>query len=166
MNFSFQSVPGKRSSAEPLRIAILGDFGGQPSDQRSFGPVQVDFDNFDEVFERIGVSLDLPACPERPWEIKLRFRNLDDFHPEQLLRQSPPLSNLVELRTRLLHPASMDAAAKELQETLKIAAPVEPPAASSSTESTEELLGRLLGKPTSEPGRATSPAATPGSGTS
>ena len=158
MNFSFQSVPGKRSSAEPLRIAILGDFGGQPSDQRSFGPVQVDFDNFDEVFERIGVSLDLPACPERPWEIKLRFRNLDDFHPEQLLRQSPPLSNLVELRTRLLHPASMDAAAKELQETLKIAAPVEPPAASSSTESTEELLGRLLGKPTSEPGRATSPA--------
>ena len=95
---------------------------------------------------------------ERPWEAKLRFRKLEDFHPEQLLQQLPLLANLSELRSKLLRPASMEAAAKELQEVLKIGSlPAEPPPAA-ATESPEAMLSRLLGKPPSEASQPTSPA--------
>jgi type VI secretion system protein ImpC len=158
MNFdlTFKSRSDEQRSEEPPGIAILGDFGSQTSvaESKSSDPLRVDCDNFDEVFAKIGVGLDLPSSAERAAEIKLRFRTLDDFHPEQLLPQLKTLANLAELRSKLFHPESMDAAAKELQEVLKIGAlpPVTPPA---SNESTEEMLGRLLGKPASEPSRAT-----------
>jgi type VI secretion system protein ImpC len=138
-DFSFKSASGRQRSMAPLRIAILGDFGGRTT-------------------ERIGVTLDLPPCDEGAWESELRFRKLEDFHPEQLLNHLDPLANLIELRAKLLRPSSMNAAAKELQEVFKIGAlPAEPPPAT-STESTEEMLARLLGKPASEQHTAPSPA--------
>jgi type VI secretion system protein ImpC len=160
LSFDFSSKSGSdpQRGADSFRIAILGDFSGQTSgaQNKSPGPFRVDCDNFDEVFAEIGVTLDLPSAPERAWEIKLRFRKLEDFHPDHLLSQARPLASLTELRAKLLDPVSMDAAAKELQEVLKISVlPFEPPPAT-YTESTEEMLGRLLGKPASER-RATSP---------
>jgi type VI secretion system protein ImpC len=156
-DFLFQSASGQERSMMPLRIAILGDFGGQTPGSE-YAPIPIDCDNFDEVFEKIGVKLDLP-----PWEVgacddRFRFRKLDDFHPDLLLNQLGPLANLTELRAKLLRPSSMEAAAKELQEVFKIGAlpPETPPA--TSTESTEEMLARLLGKPASEPYVTTSPA--------
>src|ERR1700686_55260 len=158
-DFSFKSRSDEEKSEEPLAIAILGDFGSHTSgaENKLSDPIRVDCDNFDEVFAKIGVTLDLPPSAKRAWEINLRFRTLEDFHPEQFLNQLKPLANLAELRAKLLHPESMDAAAKELQEALKIGAlPSETPPAT-STESTEEMLGRLLGKPASEPDRVSSP---------
>jgi type VI secretion system protein ImpC len=159
-DFGFKSGSSQESSLEPLRIAILGDFGGPVTDgeDRLSGPLRVDFDNFDEVFARIGVALDLPPCEERAWEIKLRFRKLEDFHPDQLLTQSDALTKLTELRAKLLHPASRDAAARELREVLKIGALPDQPPPTTSRESTEEMLSRLLGKPVSGQNPAASPA--------
>jgi type VI secretion system protein ImpC len=159
-DFSFKSGSGYETRAEPLRITILGDFGGSVTagEQRSSGPQLVDCDNFDEVFMKIGVALNLPPSEEGAPEFKLRFRKLDDFHPDQLLTQLDPLAKLIELRAKLLRPASSDEAAQELQEVLRIGAlPAEPPS-TTSTESAEELLSRLLGKPVSEQATATSPA--------
>ena len=150
-DFGFKSGSSRESSPEPLRIAILGDFGGPVTgaEDRLSGPLRVDFDNFDEVFTKIGVTLDLPPCEERAWEIKLRFRKLEDFHPDQLLTQSDALAKLTELRAKLLHPTSMVAAARELREVLKIGALPDQPPPTTSSESTEEMLSRLLGKPAS-----------------
>jgi type VI secretion system protein ImpC len=54
------------------------------------------------------------------------------------------------LRGKLLRPATMEAAAKELQERLQVRAwPTEPPPPA-ATESTEDTLSRLLGRPASE----------------
>jgi len=159
-DFVFNSAPGRGRSVAPLRIAILGDFGGQitGAENRSFGPIPVDCDNFEEVFAQIGVTLDLPPNEQRAWEIRLGFRSIEDFHPEQLLNRLDPLAKLNELRAKLLRPASVDAAARELQELLKIGAlPVEAPPAT-TTESTEDMLARLLGKPAPERHKATSPA--------
>ena len=157
-DFSFGSASGRQRSATPLRIAILGDFSGQSNaENSSAGPFRIDCDNFDEVFARIGVGLDLPPTAQQTWEAKLRLRKLEDFHPEQLLTQLPHLAKLAELRSKLLRPASMEAAA-ELQELLRISAlPAETPPAT-STESTEAMILRLLGKPPSEASQATSPA--------
>jgi type VI secretion system protein ImpC len=159
-DFGFQSGSSQESSPEPLRIAILGDFGGPVTgaEDRSSGPLRVDFDNFDEIFTKIGVTLDLPPCEERVWEINLRFRKLEDFHPDQLLTQSAALAKLTELRAQLLHPASRDAAARELREVLKIGALPDQPPPATSRESTEEMLSRLLGKPASGQNPAASPA--------
>jgi type VI secretion system protein ImpC len=160
-DFSFKSASDRRNSSEPLRIAILGDFGGQPGDaeSKSSGPLLVDCDNFDEVFARLGVTLDLPPNEKRPWEIKLQFRKLEDFHPEQLLPRLNFLGQLVELRAKLGQPATMDAAAKELQEILKIGGgPAETTPPPVSQESTEEMLARLLQRPASEPAKTSSTA--------
>jgi type VI secretion system protein ImpC len=145
-------------SGTPMRLAILGDFSGQTNaENASAGPFRIDCDNFDEVFARIGVALDLPPSAERTWEAKLRLRKLEDFHPDQLLTQLPPLANLAGLRHKLLRPASMEAAAQELQEILKIGTlPIDPPAATTS-ESAEAMLSRLLGKPASKASQPRSP---------
>ena len=159
-HFSFESASGEQRSLAPLRIAILGDFGAPTAsaEDRSAGPLPVDCDNFDKVFEQIGVTLDMPPCKEGCPELKLQFRTLEDFHPDRLLPRLDPLAHLTDLRAKLLHPASSQAAAKEKQEVLKIGtAPGEAPSAA-ATESVEEMLARLLEKPVSEPHQASSPA--------
>src|SRR5277367_4486764 len=105
-DFSFGSASSRQRSETPLRLAILGDFSGQTNEENSSaGPFRIDCDNFDEVFARIGVALDLPPAAGRTWEAKLQLRKLEDFHPEQLLTQLPPLANLAELRSKLHRPA-------------------------------------------------------------
>jgi type VI secretion system protein ImpC len=158
-HFLFGSSSGRQKGTTPLRLAILGDFSGQTNPENSSAAsFRIDCDNFDEVFARIGVALDLPPSAERPWAAKLQFQKLEDFHPEQLLQQLPLLANLSELRSKLLSPESMEAAAKELQQVLKIGSlPAEPPSPA-ATESPEAILSRLLGKPPSEASQPTSPA--------
>src|ERR1700693_6344569 len=88
-DLTFKSRSEEQRSEEPPAIAILGAFRSQTSvaESKLSDPLRVDSNNFDEVFAKIGVGLDLPSCAERAAEIKLRFRTLDDFHPEQLLPQ-------------------------------------------------------------------------------
>jgi type VI secretion system protein ImpC len=159
-DFSFRPSAGQRRSEPPFRIAVLGDFAGQTNGPKTSlsSSRLVDCDNFDEVMAQIGVELDAPPSEEYPWALKLQFRSLEDFHPDQLVNRLEPLLKLTELRASLLHPATAEAAAKELKEILKIdALPAESPP-KSSVESTEEMLGRLLGKRPTEPSRTTSPS--------
>jgi type VI secretion system protein ImpC len=159
-DFSYQPASGQRRSEPPFRIAILGDFAGRTHRPESSlsSPRLVDCDNFDEVLAQIGVKLDSAPCEECPWALNLQFRKLEDFHPDQLLNRLKPLLKLIQLRANLLHPATMEAAAKELQQILKIDTVPAESLSRSSAESTEEMLGRLLGKRPTEPSRTTSPA--------
>jgi type VI secretion system protein ImpC len=159
-DFSFKPASGRRRSEPPLRIAILGDFAGRTNGPESglSNPRLVDCDNFDEVLAQVGVKLDSPPSKECAWALNLQFRKLEDFHPDQLLNRLEPLLKLTELRANLLHPATMDAAAKELQEILKIDPLPAESSSKSSTESTEEMLSRLLGKRPTEQSSTTSPA--------
>jgi type VI secretion system protein ImpC len=159
-DFSFQPPSGQRRSELPFRIGIVGDFTGRTSGQENklSSPRLVDCDNFDEVLAQAGVKLDAPPSKECPWALNLQFRKLEDFHPDQLLNRVEPLLKLTELRANLLHPATMEAAAKELQEILKIDTLPPESSTKSSAESTEQMLGRLLGKHPTEPSRTTSPA--------
>jgi type VI secretion system protein ImpC len=158
-DFLFGSSSGRQRSTTPLRLAILGNFSGQTNaESSSAGSFRIDCDNFGEVFTRMGVALVLPPAAERPWEAKLHFQKLEDFHPEQLLQQLPLLANLSELRSKVLNPAGMGAAAKELQEVLKIGSLPAEPSPAAATESPEAMLSRLLGKPPSVVSQPTSPA--------
>lgn len=155
-HFSFESASGEERNLAPLRIAILGDFGAQTAsaENREAGPLPVDCDNFDKVFAQMGVALEMPPCKEGTPDLKLQFRNLEDFHPDKLLLRVDPMAHLTDLRAKLLQPASSHAAAKEIQEVLKIGtAP-----SVTAPESVEEMLARLLEKPVSAQHQASSPA--------
>src|ERR1035438_10545369 len=80
-----ESEPAREhSSGDPFRIALIGDFGGRGNRRAPRGvrePVEIDPDNFEEVMARLGAGFELTAG-EAP--VELRFRELDDFHPDHL----------------------------------------------------------------------------------
>lgn len=95
-------APGERRSDgvvepdSPFRILMLGDFSGR----RNRGirsaiagrrPLLVDRDCFDDVMDRLQPSLKLPG-------LTLKFAELDDFHPDNIYRNTPVFQELSEAR--------------------------------------------------------------------
>ena len=111
-----QSEPAREhSSDDPFRIALIGDFGGRANRRapRSVREaVQIDPDNFEEVMARLGAGLELTAG-EAP--VELRFRELDDFHPDHLYGSLPLFQTLRETRAELANPATFRAMAARLR---------------------------------------------------
>jgi len=152
IDFSVQSadVSTPADDDEVFPIAILGDFSGRANHSPGTPVVlaQIDCDNFEKVFAKFGVSLRLVPPGTATEESTLQFRRLEDFHPDELLHQIQPLSRLFDLRGRLLDPARAEAAVAEAEAILKTEVTnTTPLPAAASTETTEELLARLLGKP-------------------
>ena len=102
--------PGAHPSAAvlepdaPFRILLLGDFSGRAAQaaQSSTGwkPVEIDRDNFEEVLARMG-----------PGFSGMRFRELDDFHPDRIYQESQLFQSLREVRRKLEAPATFGEAA-------------------------------------------------------
>jgi type VI secretion system protein ImpC len=139
-------------------LAILGDFSGR-SHRRDNSlaparPVRIDCENFERTFAKFDVMLNFPAAKTSGGELALKFCRLEDFHPDELIRRVDPLSRLANLRTRLLNPATADAAVAESQEFLQMPPTGIERSPSSSTETNEELLTRLLEKPATQGSKA------------
>jgi type VI secretion system protein ImpC len=100
--------PGARKSATmlepemPFRILLLGDFSGRTA--TSWKPVEVDRDNFEEVLAGVG-----------PGFSGMRFRQLDDFHPDRIYSHSPLFQGLREVRRKLETPSTFAEAAAEIR---------------------------------------------------
>jgi len=120
---------GARPSSEtPFCIAILGDFSGRAnrklSDSQTIGKrrvVQVDRDNFDEVLAGFGPEIQLPIGESG--SLRMRFSELDDFHPDRVFEHLESFGKLRELRARLQDPSTFKQAAEELG--LRSAVPVD-----------------------------------------
>lgn len=100
----------------PFRVLILGDFTGRtgcdssqtgppPEDRR---PVPVDRDNLDTVLARMAPALKLGP------HLALRFRELDDFHPDRICASLEVFRRLRAVRRKLTDAATFPAAAEEL----------------------------------------------------
>ena len=82
-----ESSPTRREQPEPdnpFRIIVLGDFSG-----RSAGAAkarEVDPDNFDDVLTELAPVLTLQM---EGGNAEIRFRTLDDFHPDSVYQQVP-----------------------------------------------------------------------------
>lgn len=104
----------------PFKILALGNWSGDaekpPVGSRS--TIEIDRDNFDDLIARLGVRLDLQLESGNP--ISLEFKELDDFHPDQIFRRLPVFSELRDLRQRLKDDSSFHAAAREAREKLAI----------------------------------------------
>ncbi len=93
----------------PLRILMLGDFTGKaddtPVEERK--PISIDKDNFNDVLEGydVGVDINVPDTlsgdegAEMP--VSLKFKNIKDFNPENIVEQVPELKQLLGLRAAL-----------------------------------------------------------------
>ena len=117
-----------RGEDTPMRVAILGDFSGRGNRPAARlaerKPVRVDRDNADEVLSRLGATLALPAVGT------LRVAELDDFHPDRLVRNVPAFEALRDLRNDLRNPSTFAKAAERMRgwsAAKAPAAPVPPP---------------------------------------
>ena len=168
MTVQFSSKPtqdlGRPDGETFFSLAVLGDFSGRSHRQGNSlppaRPIQIDCENFEKVFAKFDVALNFPAGKADSDELALKFCRLEDFHPDELIHRVESLSRLANLRARLLNPATADAAFAESREVLKIPSTEIDRPPSSSTETNEELLTRLLQKPAAQPSKAVPPAST------
>lgn len=95
----------------PFVMGVLSDLSGQPDKplpalkDRKF--VEIDRDNFNKVLAGIAPRLayraqdKLSGQEESQLNVELRFKNIDDFSPENVVKQIEPLRQLLEQRDRL-----------------------------------------------------------------
>ncbi|HBO0859702.1 type VI secretion system contractile sheath small subunit [Pseudomonas aeruginosa] len=94
----------------PFVVGVLGDYSGNPLEplprlkDRKF--VQVDRDNFDSVLKgtkpRLTYRVDNTlAKDETQLGVELNFSSLDDFEPQNVVRQIEPLRKLLDVRNKL-----------------------------------------------------------------
>jgi len=94
----------------PFIVGVLADLSGKPEEplpklkDRKF--VEIDRDNFDAVLEgmnpRLAYRVDNKLTDDdTKMAVELRFKSLDDFHPENVAKQVGPLNKLIETRKRL-----------------------------------------------------------------
>ncbi len=137
----------------PFRILIMGDFSGRESrhdrtEHRALvhrRPIRVDRDNIHELLGTLDVALQSPLLGDSTPPITLRFAELNDLHPDRLVRQIEPLQKLSDLRRRLTSPATFPQAANEVRAWTQPRQPTE--ARSVTTESTPHQAG-VSGAPT------------------
>ncbi len=126
----------------PFVMGVLGDLTGQPADplpklkERKF--VEVTPDNFDDVLKSMKPHLAfrvdnlLSEDPEAgQLGVDLRFESLDDFSPDRVAEQVPPLRKLLDLRQQLADLRGSLQGNEKLDEILQ------------ATLSDEEKLNRL-----------------------
>ncbi len=86
----------------PFVVGVLGDFSGKPDEplpklkDRKF--VEIDRDNFNKVLEgmkpRVAYRVDNKLTNDGSQiAVDLRFKSMDDFHPERVAEQVPPLES-------------------------------------------------------------------------
>ena len=94
----------------PFVVGVLADLSGKPDEapprlkERKF--VEIDRDNFDSALEGMKPRLAFKVANKLSDDgsqlaVELRFKSLEDFHPERLVRQVEPLRKLVEARRKL-----------------------------------------------------------------
>jgi type VI secretion system protein ImpB len=94
----------------PFVVGVLADLSGKPEEplpkikDRKF--IEIDRDNFDQVLEgmnpRLAYRVDNKLTDDdTKMAVELKFKSMDDFHPERVAEQVEPLRKLVEARQRL-----------------------------------------------------------------
>lgn len=95
----------------PLNILVMGEYNPNvPDDEKSLEDrktVSVDKDNFNDVLEKqnLGLTASVPdklsGEKDASLTVDLKFKSLNDFGPEAIVKQVPELKKLLELRNAL-----------------------------------------------------------------
>jgi len=94
----------------PFVVGVLGDFSGQPTQPlprlKERKLIEIDRDNFDQVLSaqapRLALRVDNKLTDDgSKMNVELKFNNMLDFEPDQVVQQVEPLRKLVEAREKL-----------------------------------------------------------------
>jgi type VI secretion system protein ImpB len=114
VNIRYKPATGdaKEEVELPLKMVMLGDYtlrqDDTPVEDRAL--VNINKDNFNDVMKSHNLSLDVQADNKLAEEqgeaagklnVSLKFDSLNDFTPEAIVRQTPELNKLLELREAL-----------------------------------------------------------------
>jgi len=119
---SMEEPRGRPEPEEPFNVLIMGDFSGR-ANRRICDPSAalderrihlVDRDNLDEVMAKLGVEIRLPMGG-RHVPLELRFKEIDDFHPDHLFERVEIFGKLRTMRGKLADPQAFAAALKKFQ---------------------------------------------------
>ncbi len=94
----------------PFVIGVMGDFVGKPEEplpalkNRKF--VEIDADNFNQVLAgmnpRLAYTVDNKLQDDgSKMGVELKFENIEDFEPDNIVQQVEPLRRLIEARQKL-----------------------------------------------------------------
>ncbi len=138
---SSQAKPKPTSSGGPMHIALIGDFSGRGSraaietnpiaERKS---IEVDRDNFEDVFARLKVELKLNVSDHN-----VRFEYYDDLHPDFLCENLSLFSDLRVLKRKLSKPQHFAQAAEEIQQWATFTSEQPKPAPSSESVVSDSL---------------------------
>lgn len=146
---------GIRKDDTPFSLLLLGDFGAAGADEATTAIIRLtDVDNVDELWHRFEPRL--PVDPDHPGEL-FAPRELEDFHPDQLLNTLADFRELRDWKARLTDPATADEALTQLLKSTSMTAETDARAETTPTEddkeSADDMFSRLLGDRPSGPSR-------------
>ncbi|MFT7185010.1 MAG: type VI secretion system protein ImpC [Pseudohongiellaceae bacterium] len=126
-------------------IAILADFSGRNHRQlndistiKNRKIIEVDRDNFDEVFTQLDVQCRLPLAEEA-----MQFTELDDMHPDFIYAHVPLFNQFKVLKKKLKNSSTFNAAAEEISQW-GISSSNRQPVSGADKESSVNYQGSLL----------------------
>lgn len=94
----------------PFVVGVLADLSGKPDKPlpklKDRKCIEIDRDNFNNVLEgmkpRLAFRVDNKLSgDDSKLAVELRFKSMDDFHPENIAEQITPVRKLVETRHKL-----------------------------------------------------------------
>lgn len=113
--FSGARKSGGLENSSHCHIVFLADFSGRghrglsdASTIHSRKIIEIDRDNFDDVFQQMDVRCALPIAEE------LRFSELDEMHPDYLYEQVDLFHKFKALKKRLKNSTTFESAAQEV----------------------------------------------------
>ena len=158
--------PSRRRDGVPARILVLGDFSGRgvrdPGDGTDLADRRtrlVDLDTYDAVLGAMRPRATVISSDGHD-PVTMEFRNLDDFHPDQIFQRLDAFQALRTSRQRLKDPATFgEEASSLLRAGSGPGVDASPGTATGQSKSNQqgELLERLLGsaaRTTSRPSAA------------
>ncbi len=141
VGFSRSAHSGPAPSRQAMDVLVIADFGG--SAERALVPRRVTAENFDLLLARTAPTWRTGVADDEV----ITLSSLDDFHPDELALRLPEIETLLDLRKRLLNPATFREAADELLAGAAESTPAPTaPSDSHGAEHKESLFQDLIGE--------------------
>jgi type VI secretion system protein ImpB len=113
----------------PFVVGVMGDYSGDNTaskkalKERKF--VQIDRDNFNDIMAKIEPTAELKVDDKLSGEdgkqmaVNLKFNSIEDFEPQNIVKQVEPLKKLLEARNKLRDLMSKADRSEELESLLE-----------------------------------------------
>ena len=113
----------------PFVVGVMGDYSGDNTaskkalKERKF--VQIDRDNFNDIMGKVEPTAELKVDDKLSGEegkqmgVNLQFNSIEDFEPQNIVKQVEPLKQLLEARNKLRDLMSKADRSEELETVLE-----------------------------------------------